>query len=173
MGNFCQQVPKLLGSYTWVFTVFIRLFGKNPDGIVLELLNISVFTGFATPTRSSPRLQNTDDYTFNIYVTAGVKPASTAEGPVYTIHDVSSQANLNAIKKLIRQQIPDVCIKAGLFWLPKKGKQCHTLCTDVDLNTAKDEYSQGGTVKNLRLAVATISSKPLSSVFISTIMVIL
>ena len=53
-------------------------------------------------------------------------------------------------------------IKAGLFWLPKKGKQCHALCTDIDLNTAKDEYNQGGgTVKNLRLVVATISSERL------------
>ena len=145
-----------------IIQLLIRLFGEKRLVIISNNLFIStVYIGFASPARSSPRLQKTDDYTFNIYVTAGVTPPSTAQGPVYTIHDVSSQANLHAIKKLIREQIPDVCLKAGFFWLPKKGKQCHALCTDVDLNTAKDEYNQGGTVKNLRLAVATISSKPL------------
>ena len=140
-----------------IIQLLIRLFGEKRLVIISNNLFIStVYIGFASPARSSPRLQKTDDYTFNIYVTAGVKPPSTAQGPVYTIHDVSSQANLHVIKKLIREQIP-----GGFFWLPKKGKQCHALCTDVDLNTAKDEYNQGGTVKNLRLAVATISSKPL------------
>ena len=118
--------------------------------------------GLASPTRASPRLQKSSGsaaYTFNIYVTAGVKHPSIAEGPVYTLHEVSSKANLHAIKKMIREQIPDVCLKAGIFWLPKKGKQCHTLCTDIDLNTAKEEYTQDGTVKNLRLAVAVISGK--------------
>ena len=103
--------------------------------------------GLASPTRASSRLQKSSGsaaYTFNIYVTAGVKHPSTAEGPVYTLHEVSSKANLHAIKKMIREQT---------------GKQCHTLCTDIDLNTAKEEYSQDGTVKNLRLAVAVISGK--------------
>lgn len=118
--------------------------------------------GLASPTRASPRFQKSSEsaaYTFNIYVTAGVKHPSIAEGPVCTLHEVSSKANLHAIKKMIREQIPDVCLKAGIFWLPKKGKQCHTLYTDIDLNTAKEEYSEDGTVTNLRLAVAVISGK--------------
>ncbi|KAJ7369986.1 hypothetical protein OS493_034931 [Desmophyllum pertusum] len=116
---------------------------------------------FATPTRASPRLQNRGEnnpYTFNIYVTAGVKHPSIAEGPVYTLHEVSSEPNLRTVKKMIREQIPDVCIKAGIFWLPKKGKQCHTLCTEVDFQTAKEEYNNAGIVKNVRLAVAVLSN---------------
>lgn len=137
---------------------------KLRDTLYHEFTFVSVYAGFATPTRSSPRFQKSGEnasYTFNIYVTAGVKHPSTAEGPVYTLHEVSSEANLHSIKKMIRQQIPDVCLKAGIFWLPKRGKQCHTLCTDIDLNTAKEEYNEGGIVKNLRLAVAVVSGKPL------------
>ena len=55
--------------------------------------------------------------------------------------------------------MPHVCLKAGIFWLPKKGKQCETWCTDIDLKTAKQEYSQDATLKNLELAVAVISGK--------------
>ena len=51
---------------------------------------------------------------------------------------------------MIREQIPDVCLKAGIFWLPKKGKRCHTLCADIDLNTAEEEYSQDGTCEEFK-----------------------
>ena len=106
-----------------IIQLLIRLFDEKRLVIISNNLFIStVYIGFASPVRSSPRLQKTDDYTFNIYVTAGVKPPSTAQGPVYTIHDVSSQANLHAIRKLIREQIPDVCLKAGFFLASQERK---------------------------------------------------
>lgn len=95
------------------------------------------------PPPITPRLQKSAEntsYKFNIYVTAGVKYPSTAEGPVHTLHAVTSEARLHHIKKMIRGQIPDVYLEAGIFWLPKKGKRCHTLCTDIDLDTAKEEF---------------------------------
>lgn len=56
---------------------------------------IMFLLGLASPTRASPRLQKSSEnaaYAFNIYVTAGVKHPSIAEGPVYTLHEVSSKA---------------------------------------------------------------------------------
>ena len=81
----------------------------------------SIYTGFGTPTGSLPHLQKSAEnaaYKFNIDVTAGVKYPSPAEGPVHTLPAVSSEARLHHIRKMIREQIPDVCLKAGIFWLP-------------------------------------------------------
>ena len=54
-----------------------------------------VRTGLTTPTRASPHLQTSSvstTYSFNIFVTAGVRHPSIKEGPVYTLHEVSSKA---------------------------------------------------------------------------------
>jgi hypothetical protein len=62
-----------------------------------------------------------------MYVTVGVKQSSSvAEGPVHVIHNVPQQESLKYVKRRLRDEITDVCLKAGLYWLPKRGKQCHT-----------------------------------------------
>jgi hypothetical protein len=141
-------------------------------------------TGHATPLRSSPRLHaasssqspNVQDdacssisdsvtekiYTYNIYVTVGVKQSSSvAEGPVHVIHNVPQQEGLKYVKRRLREEIKDVCLKAGLYWLPKRGKQCHTLNTETDFQTAKEVYtnSHSKNVENMRLAVVTLAGK--------------
>lgn len=138
--------------------------------------------GHATPLRSSPRLhtsgkftkgqddvcnssisvttESTDTCTYKIFVTASVKQSSSAaEGPVCVVHDVPQQESLKYIKRRLRQEIEDVCLKAGLYWLPKRGMQCHTLNTESDPQIAKDVYrnSRSGNVENMRLAVVTLA----------------
>ncbi|XP_028394592.1 uncharacterized protein LOC114518802 [Dendronephthya gigantea] len=134
--------------------------------------------GHATPLRSSPRFHAAApskspnscssnipvakeiNCTYNIYVTAGVKKCSSvAEGPVNVIHNVPQHEGLKYVKRRLREEISDVCIKAGLYWLPKRGKQCHTLNSESDFQTAKDVYinSHSGNVENMRLAVVTLA----------------
>jgi hypothetical protein len=137
------------------------------------------FAGHATPQRSSPRLHaasknpkaqdndcssnisvTKDTCAYNIFVRAGVKQCSSvAEGPVHVIHNVPHEEGLKYVKRRLREEIADACLKAGLYWLPKRGKQCHTLNTDSDFQTAKDVYinTRSGKVGNMRLAVVTLA----------------
>ena len=95
-------------------------------------------------------------------MTLGVKQSSSvANGPVHVIHNVPQQESLRYVKCRLREEITDVCLKAGLYWLPKRGKQCHTLNTEADFQTAKEVYinSRSGNVENMRLAVVTLAGK--------------
>jgi uncharacterized protein YecT (DUF1311 family) len=95
-----------------------------------------------------------------MYVTVGVKQSSSvAEGPVHVIHNVPQQESLKYVKRRLRDEITDVCLKAGLYWLPKRGKQCHTLNSETDSQTAKEVYKNtcSGNVENMRLAVVTLA----------------
>ena len=67
-----------------------------------------------------------------------------------TIHDVPNTISLKDLQKKIRDKVPNCSIRAGPFWLPKRGKQGRALETERDSSKAKDEYTNAnGEVKDL------------------------
>ena len=79
---------------------------------------------------------------------------NSACGKIVTIHDVPNTISLKDLQKKIRDKAPNCSIRAGLFWLPKRGKQGRALETERDFSKAKDEYTNAnGEVKDLHLAV--------------------
>ena len=65
------------------------------------------------------------------------------------------------MKHCLREEISDVCMKAGLYRLPKQGKQCLTLNSGSDFQTAKNVYvnSHSGNVEHMQLPVVTLVGK--------------
>ena len=57
---------------------------------------------------------------------------NSACGKIVTIHDVPNTISLKDLQKKIRDKVPNCSIRAGLFWLPKRGKQGRALETEGD-----------------------------------------
>ena len=102
----------------------------------------------------SPRLAGEDAYYLHdILLTCGMKNNSAC-GKIVTIHDVPNTISLKDLQKKIQDKVPNCSIRAGLFWLPKRGKQGRALENERDFSKAKDEYTNAnGEVKDLHLAV--------------------
>ena len=113
--------------------------------------------------RKSPRQQGLQpQYFYDVLVTCGInEKTNKANGKVLTVHHVPSSANLDHIKRLLRDKVPDVVIKAGVFWMKKTGKDINILETDEDLAKAMKEHTLKGSgeVKDLKLAVHVLGGK--------------
>ena len=133
-GHLSTSRIKLACDWHQKGKIYKTLYPEIISRMLIAVHSLIFLAGHATPQRSSPRLHaashspNSQDETcssisvttYNIYVTVGVKQSSSvAEGPVHVIHNVPHRENLKYVKCHLREEITDVCLKAGLYWLPK------------------------------------------------------